>query len=85
MQTEIDYQYGDIKLTLLVDYDDDGVSLEEVHHNGEDISELIDRVRWTYLQAKVGQMHTKLLEADKITRAEHQIEKDFSTPPKRPL
>lgn len=75
MQTEIDYKYGDIILTLLVDYDADGTSLEEIYHKGEDISEIVDSFDWGYLKGIVAGMHTKLLEADKMTRAEEAWER----------
>lgn len=75
MQTTIDYTYGDIQLELLVDYDEDGITLEEVHHKGEDISELLAEEHWVYLRDECGEKLLDLLESDKISRAEEAWER----------
>lgn len=77
MQIKLPHKYGDINLTLVVDYDQDGVTLEEIHHKGEDISEIVDVPTCYALNCAVKELHSKLLEADAQGAAEEKWERDM--------
>lgn len=72
MLAELTRIYAGVNLVLVVDYVDDGVSLEEVHHKGDDITDIVSADDFEYLQSWAAEKHANILESDKADRADRQ-------------
>lgn len=70
MQTTLTREYGGVNLDILVDYDQYGVSVEDILHRGESVAALISYDDTLFLEKWAVSQHDKLLESDEHARAD---------------
>lgn len=72
MQTTLTHEYADLNLDILVDYNKDGISVEDILHCGESIVAVLDKNDYSYLEQWAIEQHDKLLESDEYARADEK-------------
>lgn len=70
MRTTLTREYGGVNLDILVDYNEDGVCVEDILHKGESVAELLSREDYLFLVNWAESQHLKLLESDEYARAD---------------
>lgn len=70
MRTTLTNEYGGVKWDIVVDYNQDGVSVEDILHKGESIYSLISYEDESSLVQWAVSQHDKLLESDEYERAD---------------
>lgn len=72
MRTTLTREYGGVNLDIIVDYDEEGISIEDVLHKDESILEILSDHVIESLELWVDDTLHKLLESDEYARADEK-------------
>lgn len=70
MQTTLTREFAERSLDILVDYNEDGLLVEDILHKGESVYFLIPHEDALFLEQWAISQHDKLLESDEFLRAD---------------